>query len=46
VLDFTLKHPTLARELITSQVQFDEYERAFQLAMDRRNSMKVLLNFR
>jgi len=45
VLDFTLQHPELARALITSQVPFEEYERAFQLAMDRRASMKVLVHF-
>jgi L-iditol 2-dehydrogenase len=45
VLGFTLQHPDLARELISSQVPFEEYERAFELAMDRRNSMKVLVHF-
>lgn len=45
VLAFTLKHPEAARYLITHQVPFEEYERAFQLAQDRRNCRKILLHF-
>jgi L-iditol 2-dehydrogenase len=44
-LGFVLGHPDAARHLITDQVPFDEYERAFQLAQDRRNNMKVLIRF-
>jgi L-iditol 2-dehydrogenase len=45
VLAFTLRHPDLARQIITHQVPFQEYARAFELAADRRTSMKVLIHF-
>jgi threonine dehydrogenase-like Zn-dependent dehydrogenase len=45
VLDFVCRHPDLARALITHQISFDEYPRAFEVASDRRNAMKVLINF-
>jgi threonine dehydrogenase-like Zn-dependent dehydrogenase len=44
-LEFVLDHPEAARHLITHQVPFEEADRAFQLAQDRRNSMKVLIYF-
>jgi len=45
VLDFTLRHPRLARQLITHQVAFEDYAQAFEIALDRKNAMKVLLKF-
>jgi L-iditol 2-dehydrogenase len=45
VLDFVLRQPNLARQLITQQVSFEEYDKAFDLASDRRSSMKVLIHF-
>jgi L-iditol 2-dehydrogenase len=45
VLAFTLEHPDLARQLITHHVPFEEFGKAFELAQDRRNSMKVLLHW-
>ena len=45
VLDFVCQHPDLARALITHQIPFDEYRRAFEVASDRKNAMKVLINF-
>ena len=45
VLDFTLKHPEVARQLITQQVPFQDAVKAFEIASDRRNSMKVLVQF-
>ena len=45
VLDFSLRHPDLARQLITHHVPFEQVDRAFELAMDRRNAMKVLVHF-
>jgi threonine dehydrogenase-like Zn-dependent dehydrogenase len=45
VLDFVLRQPNLARQLITHQVSFEDYDRAFELASDRRRSMKVLIHF-
>lgn len=44
VLDFVLRQPNLARQLITHQVSFEEYDKAFSLASDRRSSMKVLIH--
>lgn len=44
-LQFALEHPAAARHLITHQLPFEEYERAFQLAQDRQNTMKVLIHF-
>jgi L-iditol 2-dehydrogenase len=45
VLAFSLEHPDLARQLITHHVPFEQVDRAFELAMDRRNAMKVLVHF-
>ena len=45
VLGFTLEHPDAARHLITHQVPFEEYARAFELAQDRKNAMKILIHF-
>lgn len=45
VLDFTFNHPELARQLITHKVPFEEYDRAFDVAADRTNAMKVLIEF-
>jgi threonine dehydrogenase-like Zn-dependent dehydrogenase len=46
VLAFALAHPDIAGALITHRVPFAEYERAFALAQDRKNAMKVLIQFR
>jgi threonine dehydrogenase-like Zn-dependent dehydrogenase len=43
VLAFTLQHPDLAGQIITHRVSFEEYDRAFELALDRKNAMKVLI---
>jgi L-iditol 2-dehydrogenase len=45
VLTFTLKHPDIARQLISHRIPFEDYDKAFEIASDRRNSMKVLINF-
>jgi threonine dehydrogenase-like Zn-dependent dehydrogenase len=45
VLDFIAVHPELARALITDRVPYPDFARAFELAADRRNSMKVLVSF-
>jgi L-iditol 2-dehydrogenase len=45
VLDFTLTHPDIARQLITHQVPFVDCAQAFALAADRKNAMKVLIKF-
>ncbi len=45
VLAFSLEHPELPRQLITHHVPFEEVDRAFDLALDRRNAMKVLIHF-
>jgi L-iditol 2-dehydrogenase len=45
VLTFAHRHPHLASELISHRVLFREYERAFELAQDRREAIKVLLIF-
>ena len=45
VLGFTLEHPDVARQLISHQVPFEEVDRAFALAADRRQAMKVLVKF-
>jgi threonine dehydrogenase-like Zn-dependent dehydrogenase len=45
VLAFTLEHPDMAREIISHRVAFEEYDQAFELALDRKNSMKVLTHF-
>jgi threonine dehydrogenase-like Zn-dependent dehydrogenase len=45
VLAFSLQRPDVARKLITHRVPLEDYERAFDLALDRRNSRKVLVHF-
>jgi len=45
VLDFTLKHPDVARQLITHKLPFADYAKAFEAAKDRQNAMKVLVRF-
>jgi threonine dehydrogenase-like Zn-dependent dehydrogenase len=45
VLDFISKHPHAARRLITHQVPFEDYDKAFEIASDRKDSMKVLIHF-
>lgn len=45
VLDLSLHHPGLARQLISHQVPLEEYARAFDLVQDRRTAMKVLIKF-
>jgi L-iditol 2-dehydrogenase len=40
VLAFLLEHPGLAGELISHRVPFEAYARAFDLMLDRRNSIK------
>ncbi|MCL7454427.1 MAG: alcohol dehydrogenase catalytic domain-containing protein [Anaerolineae bacterium] len=45
VLGFTLEHPEVARQLISHQLPFEDAERAFELAADRRQAMKVLVRF-
>jgi threonine dehydrogenase-like Zn-dependent dehydrogenase len=45
VLDFTLNHPEIARQLITHQLPFADYAKAFEAAEDRQHAMKVLVTF-
>ncbi len=45
VLTFILKHPNLAGQLVSHRVPFQEYDQAFELALDRVNAIKVLLHF-
>jgi threonine dehydrogenase-like Zn-dependent dehydrogenase len=45
VLDFAIKHPDVARQLITHQIPFEDYHRAFEVAADRKHAMKVLIKF-
>ncbi len=45
VLAFTLKHPNVARQLITHKLPFEDYASAFAAAQDRQQAMKVLLTF-
>jgi len=45
VLDFTLRHPDIAGQLITHHLPFEACDQAFEQAMDRRNAMKVLVHF-
>lgn len=45
VLDFTLRHPDIAGQLVTHRLPFEAYEQAFDQAMDRKNAMKVLVHF-
>jgi threonine dehydrogenase-like Zn-dependent dehydrogenase len=35
----------LPRQLITHRVPFRDFHRAFELALDRRKAMKVLIHF-
>jgi len=45
VLAFAHQHPHLAAELVSHRIPFREYERAFELAQDRKKAMKVLIVF-
>jgi L-iditol 2-dehydrogenase len=45
VLDFALSHAGIARQLITHQLPFEDVHKAFEIASDRKDSMKVLINF-
>jgi L-iditol 2-dehydrogenase len=45
VLDFTLRHPEVAGQLITHRLPFEACDQAFEQAMDRKNAMKVLVHF-
>jgi L-iditol 2-dehydrogenase len=45
VLAFAHRHPHLAAELVSHRIPFREYERAFELAQDRKEAIKVLLIF-
>jgi L-iditol 2-dehydrogenase len=44
-LAFAHQHPHLAAELVSHRIPFREYRRAFELALDRKEAMKVLLSF-
>ena len=45
VLGFILEHPEVAGQLISHQVPFEKVDQAFALAADRRQAMKVLVQF-
>ncbi len=45
VLTMTLEQPDLVRQIISHRVPFGEVHRAFEVAQDRRNAMKVLVQF-
>lgn len=45
VLDFTTRFPEVAGRLITHSMPHTEAARAFEIAEDRRNAMKVLVHF-
>ncbi|MCL4297322.1 MAG: alcohol dehydrogenase catalytic domain-containing protein [Anaerolineae bacterium] len=45
VLNFTLNHPDVARQLITHKLPFEAYAQAFAVAEDRQHAMKVLVTF-
>jgi len=45
VLDSISRHPHIARQIITHQISFESYDKAFEIASDRKNSMKVLIHF-
>jgi len=45
VLDFIVRRPDLAGQLITHRLPFTDFARAFELAADRQHAMKVLLRF-
>ena len=45
VLAFVLEHPELAAELVSHRIPAEDYAHGFELALDRRASMKVLLHF-
>ena len=44
-LAFSHQHPQLAEELVSHRIPFREYERAFELAQDRKKAKKVLIIF-
>jgi threonine dehydrogenase-like Zn-dependent dehydrogenase len=46
VLAFTLRHPNVARQIITHQISFEDFPKAFELAADPKHSMKVLIRFK
>jgi L-iditol 2-dehydrogenase len=45
VLDFIVRRPDLAGQLITHRLLYTDFARAFALAADRQHAMKVLLQF-
>lgn len=45
VLAFTSEYPDVARQLITHRVPFTEIDTAFEVAADRENALKVLVQF-
>jgi L-iditol 2-dehydrogenase len=45
VLAFTLAYPDVAGALITHRLPYTDYEQAFAFARDRKNAMKVLVQF-
>lgn len=45
VLEFTSAYPDIARQLITHRVPFTDIDEAFEVAADRENALKVLVEF-
>ncbi len=45
VLDFTLKYPQVAEQLITHRIPFEDSDKAFEIASERKKAMKVLVHF-
>lgn len=45
VLDFIVRHPDIASQIISHRIPFDDFDRAFAAASDRQNAMKVLIQF-
>ncbi len=45
VLDFITRHPDIAGQIVSHRVAFEDYAQAFAAASDRRNAMKVLIQF-
>ena len=45
VLDFIVRHPGVASQIISHRIPFEDYDRAFAAASDRQNAMKVLIEF-
>lgn len=45
VLEFSQKHPTVAGQIISHRVPFEDYAHAFDIAADRKRAMKVLIEF-